>query len=120
MYADHEESRRGADPATVSHEVDEGFWEVLDCREPVEDQSLPADITSPVKGVDSFELDLSCFAAKSIESRKASQTLAVGQKHADRGSYLALAKYMFAPDMGGVIARSYGCGKFMRFLATRV
>jgi len=45
MYADHEESKRGSDPATVTHDVDDTFWELLDGQSPIcEDAFSPTEI----------------------------------------------------------------------------
>jgi len=45
MYADHEEARRGSDPATVTHDVDYKFWELLDGPSPTLQTALnPAEV----------------------------------------------------------------------------
>lgn len=46
LYANHEESKRGSDPATLTHDVDDMFWDLLDGNVPICESKLESNYES--------------------------------------------------------------------------
>jgi hypothetical protein len=58
LYADHEESKRGSDPATLTHDVDDMFWDLLDGNVPICESKLESNYASGPASAPIFKMSI--------------------------------------------------------------